>query len=236
MISQLAASTSELFSLLPWIDDGMAEQAGGWLWQSDQHHRFFHLSPGVARIVGRPADWHYGKTREELGNISVHSSPAAAEWLAQLERREPFGPFEFTRHQGDRVVRLRTLGIPVSDWRGQFRGYRGIAFEVSGPPVTDPGPRLAPRRQAMLMADLVLPGLGLPIACRTRDLSAEGACLEIETKAPVPERIVLRLAIEDRMHNVECAVLWQKDGVIGVRFLRSLELPSGPMHQDTMGH
>jgi PAS domain-containing protein len=40
----------------------------GWVWETDPEHRFTYMSDSVERFTGRPASWHYGRTREQLGN------------------------------------------------------------------------------------------------------------------------------------------------------------------------
>lgn len=213
---------NEFATLLPWIDDNMAEEAGGWLWQTDEQHRFVYMSPGVARIAGRPVDWHYGRTRQELGNVSLGSSEAA-EWLRVLDRRELFGPLEFVRFEHGRVVRMRTLGYPVIDRLGRFRGYRGIAFRVSGEDTMAEGSPRAPRLKATLHAELTLPDTRLPIFCTTRDISELGACLELPCGQQLPDRFDLRVHNEGTQTATQCEVRWRRGGLVGVRFILGIE-------------
>ena len=51
--------------------DAVTTILGGWIWETDADHRFVYLSPSVERHAGKPAEWHYGKTREELGEASL---------------------------------------------------------------------------------------------------------------------------------------------------------------------
>ena len=38
-----------------------------WVWETDEDMRFTFMSERVLEIAGFPAEWHYGKTREEVG-------------------------------------------------------------------------------------------------------------------------------------------------------------------------
>ena len=58
---------------------------GGWVWETDSEHRFTYMSPSVARFAGKPPEWHYGKTRQELGNMSVRTADGQS-WIDQLGR------------------------------------------------------------------------------------------------------------------------------------------------------
>ncbi len=108
-----------------------AETTRGWFWETDAEHRFSYLSPSVSKITGVAPEWHYGKTREELGSPG---SVSAEEWQAHLEtinRRLPFSDFLFQRQGPDGTKWLRTSGKPVFDANGDFLGYRGSAADVS---------------------------------------------------------------------------------------------------------
>ena len=39
---------------------------GGWFWETVSQHRFVHISQNVEAITGEKADWHLGKSRQEL--------------------------------------------------------------------------------------------------------------------------------------------------------------------------
>ena len=70
----------------------VAEILRGWIWETDENHRFTYLSDSIQRFAGRSPEWHYGKTRKELGNLSADHEKNKI-YLGQLERREKFGPF-----------------------------------------------------------------------------------------------------------------------------------------------
>ncbi|MDP6690078.1 MAG: diguanylate cyclase [Alphaproteobacteria bacterium] len=104
---------------------------GGWFWETDAELRFTYFSPSVEDITGVPAEWHYGKTREDF---SIPESVAPEVWEAHLEclrRREPFTDFVFQRRATDGVKWMRTSGLPVFDEAGEFQGYRGAASDIT---------------------------------------------------------------------------------------------------------
>jgi diguanylate cyclase (GGDEF)-like protein/PAS domain S-box-containing protein len=108
-----------------------ADTTAGWFWEMDADLRFTYFSPSVEGITGVAPEWHYGKTREELGIPSSVSAQAWAEHLDTLARREPFRDFVFRRDGPDGVKWMQTSGSPVFDSRGRFRGYRGTATDVT---------------------------------------------------------------------------------------------------------
>ncbi len=102
----------------------------GWTWQTDPEHRFVFMSSSVLALTGRPPEWHYGKTRQDLG-INIASDEEFVRYQEQLDNREPFGPLEYRRWQDGRVFWLRTSGVPLFDDDGVFLGYRGVAREIT---------------------------------------------------------------------------------------------------------
>lgn len=116
------------------VDDRLQDFAatmGGWFWETDAAFRFTYMSPSVFDITGVPAQWHYGKTREEIG---IAKSVTPEVWQAHIEclrRREPFSNFIYQRSGPDGIKWMRTNGRPVFDHYGQFQGYRGTATEVT---------------------------------------------------------------------------------------------------------
>ncbi len=111
--------------------DDFSETMQGWFWETDADHRFTYMSPSVERITGVAANWHYGKSREELG---CPASISEAEWKAHLSgitARNGFDGFVFPRVGPDGTKWLRTSGKPVFDRSGRFLGHRGTASDIS---------------------------------------------------------------------------------------------------------
>ena len=44
-----------------------AQTTDGWFWEMDAHLRFTYFSPSVEAVTGVAPEWHYGKTREDIG-------------------------------------------------------------------------------------------------------------------------------------------------------------------------
>lgn len=111
--------------------EGFAEILNGWFWETDEKHRFIFMSASVETITGVPPEWHYGKTRRDIG---VPDSVELDDWYAHLEtldRHEPFDAFVFPRAAPDGVKWMQTSGKPMFDSGGTFLGYRGIASDIT---------------------------------------------------------------------------------------------------------
>jgi len=111
--------------------ESFAELIGGWFWETDKNHRFCYMSESVETITGVRPEWHYGKSRQDLG---APASVDPQEWerhLAILEAREPFQNFIFQREGPDGLKWMQTSGNPIFDDTGEFLGYRGIASDIT---------------------------------------------------------------------------------------------------------
>jgi diguanylate cyclase (GGDEF)-like protein/PAS domain S-box-containing protein len=100
-----------------------------WYWETDADLR-------VSAVRGEPgrqerfADWTLNRRLWEI----AHADPAfAVDWSAlreRFQRRESFRNFKLKLRDGDEVTYLELSGQPVVD-RGEFIGYRGIAWDVT---------------------------------------------------------------------------------------------------------
>lgn len=109
---------------------GFAEASGHWFWEMDENLRFVWFSKNVEAHVGFPREWHYGKSREDIGAPDVPKEV----WDAHLEsmrRHEPFSDFVYRRAGPDGEKWLTASGVPVFDDAGRFRGYRGTGADVT---------------------------------------------------------------------------------------------------------
>lgn len=193
------------------------EALGGWLWETDGAHRFTYMSDGVHQFGRRPAEAHYGKTRQEIGNLSL-DDPTSMRWLAALERGAGFGPFDFVRVEDGSIVTFRTVGVSCYDQRGRFRGYAGIAFRVHGAGERPLLARGAERRKAMLVAEMII-GNRDPVFCVLDEISARGARLLAPDLLHVPGVFLLRGLGSPRDVRV-CELRWRKGACIGVSFAK----------------
>lgn len=108
-----------------------ARSTSGWFWEMDANLRFVYFSSNVEEITGVPPQWHYGKTRAELG---IPESVDVEQWQAHLDtlqRGEPFSNFIFQRSGPDGLKWMQTSGTPLFAESGEFAGYRGNATDVT---------------------------------------------------------------------------------------------------------
>jgi signal transduction histidine kinase len=107
-----------------------AEASGYWFWEMDEDLRFIWFSKNVEAHTNFPREWHYGKTRDEIGAPDVPREV----WdrhLETLRRHEPFTDFTYRRTGPDGEKWLTASGTPVFDKAGRFRGYRGTGGDVT---------------------------------------------------------------------------------------------------------
>jgi PAS domain S-box-containing protein len=138
--NQLERQTAELEATITERTDALRQSeqrfrdyamaSSDWFWEMDENLRFTWFSADVENVVGVPAEWHYGKTREEIGIPSV-SSEEWEEHLETLRQHEPYKDFTYCRHGPDGDKWLRSSGVPVFDFHGSFKGYRGTGSDIS---------------------------------------------------------------------------------------------------------
>ncbi len=110
--------------------EDLTEAAADWFWETDEEHRYTWFSRRVEDYIDFPREWHYGRSRIELGQPR-EPDPAWQAHLAQLEAREPFRDVLFHRIAPDGERWIHSSGVPVFDADGRFRGYRGSGTDVS---------------------------------------------------------------------------------------------------------
>lgn len=108
-----------------------AATLNGWFWETDAENRFTYLSPNVETITGLTPEWHYGKTRRDLGVPAFVPEAKWADHLATIEARQPFADFVFLREGAKGDTWLNVSGTPFFDHTGTFQGYRGTGADVS---------------------------------------------------------------------------------------------------------
>jgi len=110
--------------------EAFADLSSGWFWETDEEHRFIYMSRSVERLSGHSPEWHYGKSRAELGGLNAQSDV----WRAHQEdlaARRPFDSFVFHRPTSYGELWIRTNGAPRFDAEGAFLGYRGFASNIT---------------------------------------------------------------------------------------------------------
>jgi len=102
-----------------------------WYWEQDEQYRFVMLSGDVASSTGLSAQQHVGKTQWELPALNL----SEADWQrhrALLQAHQEFRDFEIRRPDGaTRMHWTSVSGSPMFDAHGVFRGYRGIARDIT---------------------------------------------------------------------------------------------------------
>ena len=108
-----------------------ADTAADWFWETGPDLRLTYISDRVEEVFGIPADWHIGKTRDELAGESIKEE----KWqkhLQDLQERKPFRDFSFARKgPDDRIDHVMISGDPVFDDEGEFQGYRGSGRDIT---------------------------------------------------------------------------------------------------------
>lgn len=109
----------------------LIETTSDWIWETDGEGRFAYSSPQVFNLLGfRP---------EEIGHgpLTLFAAPDRATELnvafakLQAEKR-PISGFEVPCLAKDgRIVYLEFNAVPISDDRGRFTGYRGVARDIT---------------------------------------------------------------------------------------------------------
>ena len=109
-----------------------AEIAHDWLWELDENLRFVYLSARFEEIMGLPREQILGRRRLELFPEEDRAAAATRSHHLDLEQRLPFDGYQFTRILDDGSKRtIKMSGTPVYDEHGRFRGYRGVARDVT---------------------------------------------------------------------------------------------------------
>lgn len=128
------------------------ELLGGWVWETDQQHRFIYVSDNLEHLTGLPAEHFYGKTRQEVGN---NCDPAQlVEFQKSLETHSSFSSVDFKRVDGEDIMHIRITGKPMFDADDQFAGYRGVAYRTTREALEREGRLAAERARAGMSATL----------------------------------------------------------------------------------
>ncbi|MDA0342301.1 MAG: PAS domain-containing protein, partial [Proteobacteria bacterium] len=109
---------------------GFAEASDRWFWEMDENLRFTWISKNLELYLNGPREWHYGKTRGEIGAPDVPSE-IWADHLETLRQHRPFKDFIYRRSGPSDEKWLTTSGVPMFDAKGKFQGYRGTGGDVT---------------------------------------------------------------------------------------------------------
>jgi PAS domain S-box-containing protein len=109
----------------------LADAGSDWFWEMDAELRFTYVSPNIEVMTGlRPEDL-IGKRRDEIGSTAFDPE-RWREHSAALQEQRPFRDFVYRYRDGSGGMRwLKTSGVPIVDAAGAFRGYRGVAADIT---------------------------------------------------------------------------------------------------------
>ncbi|WP_054313671.1 response regulator [Mesorhizobium sp. 1M-11] len=104
----------------------------GWLWETDADLRFSWLSESYRTVTGNEPDTVIGHFRFDFLDQVQKGSESATAHLENLQERRPFKDFVYQPKDSAPGFRwVSTSGFPKFDADGRFRGYRGIARNVT---------------------------------------------------------------------------------------------------------
>ena len=105
----------------------LTDLSADWYWRQDENLRFTYAAD---EKVGYSTPVSLGKTRWELP-----VTPLSASWdehRAVLAARQPFRDFQYSRIDPDGGTRyISVSGVPMFDERGAFKGYDGVASDIT---------------------------------------------------------------------------------------------------------
>jgi len=107
----------------------LIDLSSDWYWEQDEELRFTRFE-GRDPVPGNLPSLAIGRRRWEMP-----VTPLSCSWdehRAVLEARAPFRDFEYSRPGEDGELRyVSASGVAVFDAKGAFRGYRGVATEIT---------------------------------------------------------------------------------------------------------
>ena len=110
----------------------LLELSSDWYWEQDERYRFTQIVGGAVGKSGFDSKNYLGKTRWDGGGEPVGDGGSWDQHKATLKARRPFTDFVFKRSDSNGELRyISSSGQPVLDDQGRFRGYRGIAKDVT---------------------------------------------------------------------------------------------------------
>ncbi|MFQ5617875.1 MAG: PAS domain-containing protein, partial [Rhodospirillales bacterium] len=132
----------------------LVECSSDWIWHMDADLRFSHFSDNFTEVTGIRPEEILGRTRLELGQGDIDDE----KWrrhLADLEARQPFRDFRYKfAHRNGRTLHFMVNGKPVFDEAGAFRGYRGVASDITAQVKAEEQARSAGERLALAVDGL----------------------------------------------------------------------------------
>ena len=108
----------------------LTELSSDWYWEMDASLRFTYVSEGIRKVRGVGPESLIGKKRWETDRVG--GDEEMARHRTTLEGHLPFKDFVLARSNADgRVTYVSHTGKPIFDEQGNFRGYRGVARDIT---------------------------------------------------------------------------------------------------------
>jgi PAS domain S-box-containing protein len=105
--------------------------ASDWFWETDARNRLVYLSPNIEGVLGLPVSSYIGKRVSDTEGIVIETEVGRAT-LAAIKARRSYRDFTYCRKVPDgRIVWVNSSGVPFYGEDGDFRGYRGIARDIT---------------------------------------------------------------------------------------------------------
>ena len=103
-----------------------------WLFELDENLRFVYLSARFETVMDMPREQALGRRRMELFPGEDQASAVTRSHHRDLSRHLAFDGYQFSCILDDGSKRcIRMSGKPVFDENGRFRGYRGVARDMT---------------------------------------------------------------------------------------------------------
>jgi diguanylate cyclase (GGDEF)-like protein/PAS domain S-box-containing protein len=108
----------------------LTELSSDWYWEMDEELRFTYVSEGIRKVRGIGPETLIGKRRWDTDRAG--GDDEMVRHRATLEAHLPFKDFVLARTNADgRVTYVSHTGRPIFDDKGVFRGYRGVARDIT---------------------------------------------------------------------------------------------------------
>ena len=112
--------------------ENVIELCSEWYWEQDEHFRYTLLTGSPAEHGGIDPKNFTGTYRWDRGATPLGDSGSWDEHKAVLSAKQPFTDFLYKRPDSKIGVRyISTSGQPVFDDSGRFRGYCGVARDIT---------------------------------------------------------------------------------------------------------
>ena len=109
----------------------LTELSSDWYWEMDADLRFTYVSEGIRKVRGVSPETLIGKRRWDSKDI-VGSDEEMAQHRKTMEAHLPFRDFVLARTNPDGgITHVSHTGRPIFDEQGNFRGYRGVARDIT---------------------------------------------------------------------------------------------------------